>query len=108
MSDNIKNRQKAFNNLISIKLSQEELKAKFANLQHLITLIGENDNYVHVLKSCDGIESDDVSITNAQELRHDFVQQLIGQLAEFKIYLQPSNVDKLSNKTRTSSISEAA
>ena len=108
MSDNIKNRQKAFNNLISIKLSQEELKAKFANLQHLITLIGENDNYVNVLKSFEGIEADDVSITNAQELRNDFVQQLIEQLAEFKIHLQPCSADKISNKTHTLPISEVA
>jgi hypothetical protein len=108
MSDNIKNRQKAFNNLVSVKLSQEELKVKFANIQHLITLIGENDNYVDVLKSFDGIEADDVSITNAQELRNDFVQQLIEQLGEFKIHLLPSNVDKLSEKTIILPVSQAA
>jgi hypothetical protein len=108
MSDNIKNRQKTFNNLVSVKLSQEELKVKFANIQHLITLIGENDNYVDVLKSFDGIEADDVSITNAQELRHDFVQQLIEQLGEFNIHLQPSNMDTLSEKTIVLPVSQAA
>jgi hypothetical protein len=91
---NNKNRQKAFNDLIQLQFPQGELKAKFANIQHLITLIGENDNYAQVLKSFEGIEAEDVSITNAQELRKDFIQQLIGQLAEFNIHLQASNSDK--------------
>jgi hypothetical protein len=98
MSDNIKNRQKSFSNLIALKFSKEELKAKFTNIQHLITLIGENDNYAHVLKTFEGIEADDVSITNAQALRNDFVKQLIEQLSEFNIHLQPTNSEIIRDR----------
>jgi hypothetical protein len=95
---NNKNRQKIFNDLIQLQFPQGELKAKFANIEHLITLIGENDNYAKVLTSFEDIEVDDVSILNAQELRKDFVQQLIGQLAEFNIHLQASNNDKIIDR----------
>jgi hypothetical protein len=105
---NNKNRQKVFNDLIQLQFPQAELKVIFANIQHLITLIGENDNYTQVLKSFEGIDADDVSITNAQELRKDFVQQLIGQLAEFNIHLQPANTDKTSDKTIVFPVSQVA
>jgi hypothetical protein len=89
------------------EFSTEEIKGTITQIQHLITLIGENDNYADVLKSFDGIEADDVSISNVQELRNDFVQQLIEQLAEFKIHLQPSNNDKISDKITNFPISQA-
>jgi hypothetical protein len=98
MSGTNKNHQKIFNDLIQLKFPQGELKAKFANIQHLITLIGQNDNYAQVLNSFEGLEADDVSMLNAEELREDFVQQLIEQLAEFNIHLQASDRGKIGDR----------
>lgn len=100
MKDNAAVRQESFNNLVALKYSDEELKAKFFNIQHIITLIGENDNYTRLLASFEGVDDDDMSISNAKELRADFVKQLTEQLAEFGIYLQPAYSDKKMDKKR--------
>ena len=49
-----------------------------------------------------------MSILNAQELRADFIGQLIGQLAEFGIYLQPLSDETTTDKTRLLPVSQAA
>ena len=101
MKDNVAARQESFNNLIALKYSDEELKAKFSNIQNIITLIGENDNYTRLLASFEGVDdNDDPSISNARELRANFVKQLTEQLAEFGINLQPTYSDKKMDKKR--------
>jgi hypothetical protein len=108
MKDVITTRRDEFNNLIALKFSPEELNAKFLGIQQIITLIGENDNYTQLIQSFDGIDEDDMSIDNARELRTDFLKQLIEQLSDFGIHLQPIPIEKLAEKKRTLSVSQAA
>ncbi len=108
MKDNAAARQESFNNLIALKYSDEELKAKFSNVQHIITLIGENDNYTRLLASFEGVDEDDISLSNAKELRADFVKQLTEQLGEFGIYLQPIYSEKRIDKKLILPVSQAA
>lgn len=100
MKDNAAIRQESFNNLIALKHSDEELRVKFSNIEHIITLIGENDNYTRLLASFEGVGDDDMAISNAKELRANFVKQLTELLSEFGIDLQPIYTDKKMDKKR--------
>jgi hypothetical protein len=81
------------------------LKNKFSNIQHIITLIGENDNYVRLLSS---FGDDDGAIANAKEIRTDIVRQLVEQLAQFGISLEPVQSSNPHERTRILSVSQAA
>jgi hypothetical protein len=105
MHDTIEIRQNDFSNLIALKFSPEELNNKFSHIQQIITLIGENDNYARLLAS---FGDDDGSISNAKEIRADFVKQLIEQLADFDIYLQAAHSENIHERTRILPVSQAA